>query len=61
MYSKTTVEDDFLKRYTEIKEEYFNEIYQEHGNDGERLKIVDSIKFQHPKYYVLKDFLLKED
>ena len=63
--TKTTKEqnpDDSndIRNYTEIKEKYFDEIWEEHGNDDGKLKMVDVFSPKKPKYYVKTEFLAHE-
>ncbi len=53
-------DDNDLRNYTEIKESYFNEIWEDHGNEDGKLKMTDTSGLKKPKYYVRTEFLAGE-
>lgn len=48
-----------LGNYTEVDENFFDDILYDIGNEEEILKIEDSIKLKHPRYYVWTSFLIE--
>ena len=59
VYDKNNKQD--IRNFTEVPEDFFDQIHREIDNNDEILKIVDSVKLKHPIYYVFTDFLIDRE
>lgn len=50
-----------IQNYTEVKSDFFDQVYKDMGNEEEILKIMENGRKKHPRYYVWTDFLISEE
>ncbi len=53
-------DENDLRNYTQVKLNYFTEVWQDHGNDDGKLKMIDLPSNKKPLYYIRTEFLTKE-